>query len=73
MSDSRKSTNGSVTFLGLLFLVFLVLKLTHVIGWSWWLVTAPLWVPALIAVGLTMAALMGILLTFVVKASKRKK
>ncbi len=26
-----------------LFLVFLVLKLTGVIAWSWWLITAPLW------------------------------
>ena len=26
-----------------LFLVFLVLKLTEVIAWSWWWVTAPLW------------------------------
>ena len=24
-------------------MVFLVLKLTDVIGWSWWWVTAPLW------------------------------
>lgn len=29
----------------LLFLVFLVLKLTGVIAWSWWWVTAPLWIP----------------------------
>ena len=29
----------------LLFLVFLVLKLTKVITWSWWWVTAPLWIP----------------------------
>ena len=29
----------------LLFLVFLVLKLTAVIDWSWWWVTAPLWTP----------------------------
>lgn len=27
----------------LLFLVFLTLKLTGVIAWSWWLVTMPLW------------------------------
>ncbi|RTL65877.1 MAG: hypothetical protein EKK42_20235 [Pseudonocardiaceae bacterium] len=27
-----------------LFVVFLVLKLTSVIDWSWWWVTAPLWV-----------------------------
>jgi len=30
---------------GTLFLVFLVLKLCKVIGWSWWWVTAPLWIP----------------------------
>ena len=28
-----------------LFIVFLVLKLTDVIAWSWWWVTAPLWIP----------------------------
>lgn len=27
----------------LLFLIFLVLKLTGHIDWSWWWVTAPLW------------------------------
>ena len=32
-----------VTFPTLLFLVFLVLKLTAVIAWSWWWVTCPLW------------------------------
>ena len=32
-----------------LFLIFLVLKLTNLIDWSWWWVTAPLWIPALIA------------------------
>ena len=26
-----------------LFLIFLVLKLTETIAWSWWWVTAPLW------------------------------
>lgn len=40
-------TNGasvrSSGFFGLLFITFLVLKLTHVIDWSWWWVTAPLW------------------------------
>jgi len=28
-----------------LFITFMVLKLTSVIGWSWWWVTAPLWGP----------------------------
>lgn len=30
-------------FYKLLFIVFLVLKLTGQINWSWWWVTAPLW------------------------------
>ena len=27
------------------FFIFLVLKLTHYIDWSWWCVTAPIWIP----------------------------
>jgi hypothetical protein len=38
----------------LLFITFLVLKLCHVIDWSWWFVTAPLWVP----IGLFLAVLL---------------
>ena len=34
---------GGIGFLDALFLVFLVLKLTKVIDWSWWWITAPLW------------------------------
>lgn len=30
-------------FAWILFVVFLVLKLCHVIDWSWWWVTAPMW------------------------------
>ena len=33
----------------ILFIVFLVLKLTNVINWSWWWITAPLWIPVSIA------------------------
>ena len=45
-NTSSNSSNG----LGLgtvLFLIFLVLKLTNFIDWSWWWVTAPLWIPAI--------------------------
>lgn len=47
-----------IGFFGALFLVFLVLKLTAVITWSWWWVTAPLWGPfALLIGGLALFAL----------------
>lgn len=44
-----KGSSGA-GFFGLLFITFLVLKLTEVIDWSWWWVTAPLWGPAILAV-----------------------
>lgn len=44
-TTSKTKHSGGVSFLGLLFLVFLTLKLCGVIGWSWWWVTAPLWGP----------------------------
>ena len=40
----------------ILFIVFLVLKLTNVINWSWW-VTAPLWIPVSIALVLLLIAI----------------
>jgi hypothetical protein len=30
---------------GILFTIFLILKLTGTIGWSWWWVFAPIWIP----------------------------
>ncbi len=34
-----------LTFPDVLLLLFLGLKLTHNIDWSWWWVTSPLWIP----------------------------
>ena len=42
MTNTTTKTSG-VSFAGLLFLLFLGLKLTNQIDWSWWWVTAPLW------------------------------
>ncbi|NDG53337.1 MAG: hypothetical protein EBY39_09985 [Flavobacteriia bacterium] len=39
----NSSSSGGVGFFGLMFLIFMTLKLTGVIDWSWWWVTAPLW------------------------------
>jgi hypothetical protein len=43
----------------MLFWVFLILKLTHVIDWSWWWVTSPMWIPAIFI--LLFVVLLGIL------------
>jgi hypothetical protein len=44
-----KNERGSISFLGLLAVLFIALKLTNVVDWSWWLVLAPLWAPAMAA------------------------
>lgn len=45
--NKEKTTSKSVSFLELLFLLFLGLKLANLINWSWIWVFAPLWVPAI--------------------------
>lgn len=45
MSTSNNSKGGGIGFCGLLSIVFIVLKLTHYIDWSWWWVLSPLWIP----------------------------
>lgn len=42
----------------LLFIVFLVLKLTNNIDWSWWWVTSPLWIPLAVAVVIVLGAIL---------------
>jgi phosphoglycerol transferase MdoB-like AlkP superfamily enzyme len=42
MSSSSSSSSG-IGLAGLLGVAFVVLKLCHVIDWSWWWVTAPFW------------------------------
>ena len=36
---------GGIGFTGLLQIVFITLKLCHVINWSWWWVLSPVWIP----------------------------
>ena len=69
MSDTKGSSGSGIGFAGLLSIVFITLKLTHVIDWSWWWVLAPLWAGlALLAV-----ILFGVLaVTFVVGFVKVK-
>jgi hypothetical protein len=43
MSDNNSRSSGGIGFFGLMFLIFMTLKLTGFISWSWWWITAPLW------------------------------
>jgi hypothetical protein len=41
---ANNNSSGGVGFFGLMFLIFMTLKLIGVINWSWWWVTSPLWI-----------------------------
>ena len=54
--------NKSLELGTILFLIFLVLKLTNNISWSWWWVTAPFWIPiASIVLIVGIAVLIGLI------------
>jgi hypothetical protein len=48
--SNKQNASGGIGISTILFLIFMTLKLTGHITWSWWWVTAPLWIPVLAAV-----------------------
>lgn len=48
MSDSSSTSSGGIGFTGLLTVLFVGLKLTNVIAWSWWWVLSPIWISFLL-------------------------
>jgi phosphoglycerol transferase MdoB-like AlkP superfamily enzyme len=58
------STSGGTGFAGLLTIAFIVLKLTHVIDWSWWWVTSPLWITGLLYAALLLLLGVGFLIYY---------
>ncbi len=71
MSDSNKTvTTNSIGFIGLLFIVLLVLKVgignTAVVTWSWWIIAMPLWIGPCIVLVCVLAFLLFLLVVFLV-------
>ena len=48
MGNNSNNTGGGMGLGTILFLIFLVLKLTNYIDWSWWWVSSPLWITAIL-------------------------
>lgn len=62
MSNNTSSSSSGIGFTGLLTVLFIGLKLTGYISWSWWWVLSPLWISAL----LTLLIIGGILLVAII-------
>ena len=61
MNDNNTTSSG-VTFVGLLTIAFIVLKLTDVINWSWLWVLSPMWISAGIGLLVILAVLVAALI-----------
>lgn len=55
MGGNNSSSSGGIGFCGLLTILFIGLKLGGVIHWSWIWVLSPLWISALIGIGIMLA------------------
>ena len=66
--SNNSSSGGGITFLGALGLLFIGLKLGHVIRWPWWAVTLPLWG----GVALFLAIAVAIILIALIFPDKKK-
>ena len=55
MSDQRRGPDSLELSAIIITIVFIILKLTHVINWSWWYVWAPIW--SIILIGIYVVAL----------------
>lgn len=57
MSNVAVAKSGGIGFAGLLTIVFVVLKLTGVITWSWLWVLSPLWISFLLGTSIIILVL----------------
>jgi hypothetical protein len=60
--ENSKTTSTSIGLGTILFVVFLVMKLAKigdVANWSWWWVTAPLWIPIALVLVILLVVFLG--------------
>jgi hypothetical protein len=60
---SESNSGGGIGVLGLLGIVFITLKLTGYITWSWWWVTLPFWGGIGLVLGIFLIALLITIIT----------
>ncbi len=74
MSNTSSSSSSGIGFLGLLAIVFIVLKLCGTIEWSWWWVLSPIWIPTgLVLLAIAVFALVVLVLTAIDHYRKKRR
>lgn len=72
MSNSSSSSSG-IGVIGLLGVLFVGLKLTHYIDWSWWWVLAPFWGGAALVLAICLLFFLGWVLYQLYRIHKAKR
>ena len=69
---SKESSSSGISFMGMLTILFITLKLTNYIDWSWWWVLSPMWLPLFVI--LISAGLLSVIQVIIryVKSTKNK-
>lgn len=67
MSNSSSSSSGGIGILDLLGVLFVGLKLTGVITWSWWYVTLPFWGGLALVLGIALIVFFGAIIVQAIK------
>jgi hypothetical protein len=62
---AKNNSGKGLSLPGVLFIIFLILKLTENIDWSWWWVTSPLWIPVCLFLGVFLLFFVFILIALV--------
>lgn len=67
--SGNSSSSGGIGFVGLLTIVFIVLKLTGFISWSWLWVLSPIWITTAVVLLIVLVALV---VAFILSKKGRK-
>lgn len=65
MSKNTKTTTSGISLLGVLQIIFIVLKLCGLIDWSWWKVFIPMWVDLGIIAGFLLLYLVILIIAYI--------
>jgi len=71
MSNATKSSGG-IGFAVILTIVFITLKLTGNIAWSWWWVLSPIWISFLLIVAIAYCVFMVVFIYKLYERSNKK-
>lgn len=69
MANNGSAARGGIGFVGLLQIVFIVLKLCKVITWSWWAVM----LPTIVSSGLGVVAILAVIIFAVIQAFREER